>query len=88
MQQILAIKEHQQQADDERACGINHKSGEREAAVVTFIDAEGRQIARERTNSSAAENEQASNQQDIDFSVGNFAREPGKLAAWYRLRRG
>jgi len=47
MQQILTIKQDQQQSDDERAGHIDEKSRERKAARILFIDGQRHQIAQQ-----------------------------------------
>ena len=81
MQQISPVEEHREQPDYERACNIYHKRRERKSPVVMLIDSEGGQIAGQRANAAAGEDEKASNQQSTDSSAPDFIAEVGTLSA-------
>lgn len=69
MQQVFPIEKHREQSNNERACNINQKRGQRKPPVVMFVNAEGRQITGQRANAAAGKDEKASNKQSTDFSA-------------------
>jgi hypothetical protein len=69
MQKIFPVEQHQHQPDDERACNINQKRGQRKPPVVMFIDSQTRQIPDQGANAATGEDKKASNKQSPDFSA-------------------
>ncbi len=63
MQQVFAVEQDQQEADEKRSGDINEKCRGRKSSIVMFVNSNGNKVTDQRTESAASENEKTSYEQ-------------------------